>query len=435
VPLTNKTEREYWKQVAKEGLPIRRLRKHYDWGRDRSGRPVESYRLDEFQQRCLKQGRLAALDVYHRQFLIKRELAVETGAELSTEDIEEEKKRRKEMAVLNKELYGETTGSLAQNPEWDDVIPIPQNEAEDALAKIAYAEDYAEAVAYLRAVMLSNELSPRALRLTEHVISMNPAHYTVWLFRIQIIAALDLPVPDELRWLNGVALANLKNYQIWHHRHLLIEHHHPAIAGDDAAVCDLARSETRFLERILSMDTKNYHVWSYRHYLVAKLAMFDVGELRSTQNLIEDDVRNNSAWSHRFFLVFDDPKLPRSDSGALAVPDDIVDRELNYAKDKILLAPQNQSSWNYAKGALAKAGRPLDALRDFAEQFVKDLGVPESEEVRSSHALEVLAKIYAGAGETDKARMCLEQLADKWDPVRKGFWKSLMKQLETGSSS
>jgi len=48
------------------------------------------------------------------------------------------------MATLKRELYGEITGPLANDPEWDDVIPISQNEPEDALAKIAYPDDYAE---------------------------------------------------------------------------------------------------------------------------------------------------------------------------------------------------------------------------------------------------------------------------------------------------
>lgn len=48
------------------------------------------------------------------------------------------------MAALKRDLYGEITGSLAQDPEWDDVIPIPQNEPEGALAQIAYPDDYAE---------------------------------------------------------------------------------------------------------------------------------------------------------------------------------------------------------------------------------------------------------------------------------------------------
>lgn len=143
VPMSNKTEREFWKHVTKEGLPIRRLRKDYSWGKDRSGQDLGTYRLEEFQQRSLKQARLTALDILHRQFLTKRELAKE-GAEVSADDIEDEKKRRQAMADLKRELYGELTGSLAKDPEWDDVIPIPQNEPEDALAQIAYPEDYAE---------------------------------------------------------------------------------------------------------------------------------------------------------------------------------------------------------------------------------------------------------------------------------------------------
>lgn len=48
------------------------------------------------------------------------------------------------MANLKRDLYGEFTGSLAKDPLWDDVIPIPQDEPEGALAQIAYPDDYAE---------------------------------------------------------------------------------------------------------------------------------------------------------------------------------------------------------------------------------------------------------------------------------------------------
>ena len=144
VPLSNKTEREFWKTVTKEGLPIRRLPRNYNWGLDKSGRDIGSYKLAEFDQRSLKHARLTALDLLHRQFLTKRELAIRKGTDLSKEDIEEEKKRRQTMAALKRDLYGEITGSLAKDPEWDDVIPIPQDEPEGALAQIAYPDDYAE---------------------------------------------------------------------------------------------------------------------------------------------------------------------------------------------------------------------------------------------------------------------------------------------------
>lgn len=66
------------------------------------------------------------------------------GTDVSTEEIEEEKKRRQTISSLKMALYGMTDGSLAKDPEWDDVIPIPQDEPEGALAQIAYPDEYAE---------------------------------------------------------------------------------------------------------------------------------------------------------------------------------------------------------------------------------------------------------------------------------------------------
>lgn len=71
--------------------------------------------------------------------------------------------------------------TYADDPEWADVVPLPQDDGgPDALATISYTAEYSEAMSYLRAVMAANEYSERALRLTEHIITLNPAHYTVW---------------------------------------------------------------------------------------------------------------------------------------------------------------------------------------------------------------------------------------------------------------
>lgn len=72
-------------------------------------------------------------------------------------------------------------GKYSTSSAWEDVIPIPQNDGgPNPLAAIAYTEEYSEAMSYLRSIMAANEKSKRALDLTEHVIRMNPAHYTVW---------------------------------------------------------------------------------------------------------------------------------------------------------------------------------------------------------------------------------------------------------------
>jgi protein farnesyltransferase/geranylgeranyltransferase type-1 subunit alpha len=68
-----------------------------------------------------------------------------------------------------------------EDEAWADVEPLPQDDGGlHPLAAIAYTEEYSQAMGYLRAVMVKNEFSERALALTEHIISMNPAHYTVW---------------------------------------------------------------------------------------------------------------------------------------------------------------------------------------------------------------------------------------------------------------
>ena len=68
-----------------------------------------------------------------------------------------------------------------KDEKWADVVPIPQNDGgPNPLAAIAYTDEYDQAMSYLRAVMASNEKSLRILDITDHIIRLNPAHYTVW---------------------------------------------------------------------------------------------------------------------------------------------------------------------------------------------------------------------------------------------------------------
>ena len=90
------------------------------------------------------------------------------------------------MPLLSLDLLGlffftQDMGKYADSEEWDDIVPIPQDDGgPNPLAAIAYTEEYSEAISYLRAVMAQDEKSDRALTLTEDIIRLNPAHYTVW---------------------------------------------------------------------------------------------------------------------------------------------------------------------------------------------------------------------------------------------------------------
>lgn len=81
----------------------------------------------------------------------------------------------------------------AEAEEWSDIEPIPLDEGgPNALAAITYSDEYDEAMSYLRAVMAKNEMSERALALTEDIIASNPAHYTVW-----YVSRLHFPAPQK----------------------------------------------------------------------------------------------------------------------------------------------------------------------------------------------------------------------------------------------
>ncbi|KAF4555340.1 Protein prenyltransferase alpha subunit-like protein [Elsinoe fawcettii] len=333
----------------------------------------------------------------------------------------------------------------SDDPLWTDVVPIPQDDGgPNPLAAISYTDGYSEAMSYLRAVMAANEMSSRALDLTENIISMNPAHYTVWLYRAKILASLGLDLKEEIIWLNAVALRHQKNYQIWHHRQFLLDK------------LNDPKGEIRFVNRMLAGDAKNYHVWSYRQWLVRRFGLWDVkaangrreireetrdeedeeqvpellegevaeetNELEETALFIGEDVRNNSAWNHRFFIVNGSEKVQGVKDQA------VLEREVAFAKEAIKKAPQNQSPWSYLRGTAerAKGKAGLLELATFCGEFVDlDQGT-----VKSSHALDLLAEIWGGQKKAAEATKAYELLRDKYDPIRRNYWEYMRGKLE-----
>ncbi|KAI2703506.1 hypothetical protein CBS147332_7492 [Penicillium roqueforti] len=328
-------------------------------------------------------------------------------------------------------------GKYSTDPEWASVTPIDLDDGSSSgampLATIAYPTEYLEATSYLRAVMAANEMSERALNLTKDVISMNPAHYTVWIYRAKILFALEKDLDEELSWLNDVSLKYLKNYQIWHHRQVLL--------SSKAHFPTFPPKEADFLMEMFAQDSKNYHVWTYRHWLVRHFGLWDQPrELEDVEFLLKADVRNNSAWNHRYMLRFGprDTSVPDAgmvnagdlstapaDKGRLSVVDeDLVDGELKFAQEAILRAPENRSPWWYARGVLRAAGRGLGEWEGFAGGFVSEGAV------KSSHAVEWLADVFAEAGGEEKAVRMLTMLKEEFDPIRKNYWDYRIRKLD-----
>ena len=190
-------------------------------------------------------------------------------------------------------------------------------------------------------------------------------------------------------------------------------------------VSSLPSTETSFLSRMLAKDAKNYHVWSYRQWLVQNFSLWD-SEYDFIESLVRADVRNNSVWNHRWFVTFG-----RSDGKSTLLPhvevsNEVYDREIKFAQDKIRLAPQNQSPWNYLRGILKLRGKGLVEQKSFASEFAD---LEKVDNVRSSHALEFLVDVWIEEKQNDSAIKALELLATKYDPIRKNYWSYRKSEL------
>ncbi len=76
----------------------------------------------------------------------------------------------------------------------------------------------------------------------------------------------ELNLHDELKWLDSITVENQKNYQIWHHRKVLIEK-----LNDPS-------HEKIILDEVFDDEPKNFHAWCHRIWVIRRFNLFD-GEL------------------------------------------------------------------------------------------------------------------------------------------------------------
>ncbi|KAK7044574.1 hypothetical protein R3P38DRAFT_2879551 [Favolaschia claudopus] len=314
-------------------------------------------------------------------------------------------------------------------PEWADIVPLPQYEKVEPLAPILYSAEYKDATDYLRGVVKVGEKSERVLQLTEHVIRLNPAHYSAWQYRYETVLKIQWPLENEIALMDELADKFLKTYQVWHHRRLIL------------TLSKKAKEELAFVEKILRQDQKNYHTWAHRQWV---LAFFNedalwAGELDFVDTMMNKDVRNNSAWHHRFFVVFQ--------SGVRDGEEDrerVVRRELIYTKQSISLAPNNASAWNYLRGVLEYNKLPLSTVAPFVQPYTKplpdqlldlvDVENPppgKGADLPCVAAIEFQADVYEEAGgseDVDKAVQLWKSLAGEFDTIRKKYWEYRIQQ-------
>ncbi|KAI8383071.1 hypothetical protein BD560DRAFT_386029 [Blakeslea trispora] len=260
---------------------------------------------------------------------------------------------------------------------------------------------------YFRAVTRTNEKSQRVLTLIKDIIEMNPAHYTVWNYRQQVLFALGEDLNKELDYVDDIGPDQAKNYQVWHHRQVVVDR---LGKGD---------REIPFINSILEEDPKNYHGWSYRQWVVKRFDLWE-SELAYTSDLLLFDVRNNSAWNYRYYIIFNNP---------IPYTDELVESEIQFTEKQIKLAPNNSSSWSYLKALYQKTDRPLNQMLPFLNSLVES-------NVESPFILIAFVDVYEQDAKQQRSpinptalTMC-DELALKQDTIRQKYWYYRKNKLE-----
>ncbi|KAI8334285.1 hypothetical protein BC941DRAFT_432577 [Chlamydoabsidia padenii] len=288
----------------------------------------------------------------------------------------------------------------SQRPEWSDVTPLPQDDGPNPLVPIAYSSDYIDAMDYFRAVTKNNEKTERVLELIGDIIDMNPAHYTVWRYRQQVLFELGSDLQKELDFVDTIASSQAKNYQVWHHRLVIVD----TLNNSDR--------ELPFINSILEEDTKNYHAWSYRQWVVKRFNLWNQ-DLKYTDDMILMDVRNNSAWNYRYYVLFSNPDKPSLNT---------LKEEIEFTKNKIQLAPNNSSGWSYLTAIMEKLDQPLYTIEPFLHQLVE-------KQIVSPHLFSTLIDMYTQQAKLDGTNVdptaleYCDRLANDLDPTRKKYWQ------------
>ncbi|XP_069687612.1 protein farnesyltransferase/geranylgeranyltransferase type-1 subunit alpha [Periplaneta americana] len=318
----------------------------------------------------------------------------------------------------SEELYDEGNWVFYKyRVDWNDVVPVPQDDGPYPIVAIAYSEKFRDIYDYFRAILKSCEKSERALQLTKDALDLNPANYTVWQYRREILKHLNKDLIPELQYVKEMIEENPKNYQVWHHRRVIVEW------LQDPSY------ELNLTETILSQDAKNYHAWQHRQWVIRTFKLFN-NELEYVEQLLDDDIRNNSAWNQRYFVI----------NNTTGFTKEVIDRELEFTLNKIKKVTNNESAWNYLRGVLLHhtGGISQDpAVKKMCEELYLSGN-------RSPFLLAFLVdmceeKIERADGDMNDSLQHAVQLCDilanEYDTIRKEYWNYVARSLSQRMNS
>lgn len=138
-------QKEFWDTIKDLKIPAPQKQVR-ELGKDSQGKDLGSYSVEDFakwekRQLDLRKLREKSERFRERYKAWKGKGEFGKGENFETE-IEEERSRRKFIG----HLLGKKMTRYEGDPEWDDVVPMPQDDGEGALAAIAYTDEYVEGI-------------------------------------------------------------------------------------------------------------------------------------------------------------------------------------------------------------------------------------------------------------------------------------------------
>jgi protein farnesyltransferase/geranylgeranyltransferase type-1 subunit alpha len=298
---------------------------------------------------------------------------------------------------------------------FEDITRLAQDDGPHPVCVIAYSADFETAHDYLRAVLKNNEKTERTLELTRICLNFNPANYTVWHYRREILKELASELQTELAWSAALGGSNPKNYQLWHHRRALLER----VDTMDA------EAELAYVAAVLQEDGKNYHAWSHRQWVLRTANAHWPSEMGFLETLIAQDGRNNSAWNQRWFVAHRGSREKLSEEQAAL--------EAAYAILQCKLDPYNESPWRYLIAVLKEAPGLVEEYHTKAVELKSILISAERDPegcVSLNSARIDMLEIMNTTDSLGHAAILAKSLGQIHDTIRAKYWNLRVKELE-----
>ena len=276
---------------------------------------------------------------------------------------------------------------------YTDVKLVPFDQEPNSPFFMQFSSDHELIMQIFRGIMNTNEISQRALYLTELLLEENPNDSAIWWYRSKILNKIGFDPLKELELTDNVIKTNLKSYQCWQHRKWVLRN------------MKKKPNDLNYLRQRLYEDTRNFHAWSYAIWLGEFYRMYDE-VLNLTTEFIDLDKTNSSAWNARITLF----KESKKD----------LNEELIFTFTKITVDGGNESCCNHIRAIIAIESElisiSIKKTREFLEKFPND----KSMLILLLHLLDKINDY------SEHEKICSHLI--KIDSLRKRYWKLVMKK-------